>query len=153
VRRAAFTLVCGAALLCAGAASAQITLGLHAATAHVSKDAKDDNPGLYAVAPFGIAGGRVMLGGYRNSLNTTPRRTSLYFGQTWQFDNWSLAAIVVSGYDKRRYLDREEGFWHQKWMPVVVPSYALPPVFGVTPRLSLVGVKKPAIHLSLETTL
>lgn len=51
---------------------------------------------------------------------------------------------------------QEYGFWHSRVMPLVVPSVTFPEVrrwIGVTPRLSLVGIKAPALHVSLEMSL
>jgi len=151
-----------------GSCKAQ-TIGVHIATAHSNSDARDDNPGVYVVLPFGLADGRVVLGGYRNSLNTPQRRTSYYVGQAWQFGRFGLAAALVTGYQKERISVecppnspwfsncwQEVGFSNSRLQPALIPSVSFPEArqyLMVTPRLSLVAFKHVAVHLSFEAPL
>lgn len=151
-----------ALLAAAGAAQAQITVGAHLYTAHADSRAEDDTTGLYAVAPSGIAGGRLVAGFFRNSLNLpgTERRTSAYLGNAWQRGRWGLMLGAGTGYE-RECREAFSGTYCWGWSkhriaPMVVPSMTIPEaakVIGVTPRLSLVRGNGFGIHLSIEKAL
>lgn len=142
------------------------TFGVHLLTAHADADARDDNQGLYVILPFGLAEGRVIAGGYLNSINSPARRTSYYLGQAWQWGRFGIVAAVVSGYTKER-VDcpcpagssfatcwQEFGFSNNRLLPVLVPSVSWPEArkyIGVVPRLSLLGNR--GVHLSIEAPL
>lgn len=155
-----------AGLLVVRDARAQTTVGVHLLTAHSSHNTHTETAGVYVALPFGVAGAKTVLGAYRNSVQTPQRRISVYVAQAWQWGRWGLAAGVVSGYQKERVpVECSRGFANCWWeygltnaplMPLVVPSVTFPEArrwIGVTPRLSLVGIKAPAIHLSLEVDL
>lgn len=145
------------------------TFGVHLLTAHSSHNNHTETAGVYVALPFGVAGAKTVLGAYRNSVQTPQRRISGYVAQAWQWGRWGIAAGLASGYQKERVTVQcpdhapwfatcwqEYGFWNSRLMPLVVPSVTFPEVrrwIGVTPRLSLVGIKAPAIHLSLEVDL
>lgn len=152
--------------------AAAIVLGAHLYTHHANKDMRDDTPGIYAVAPgVGVLGGSLTGGVYRNSLG----RTSVYLGQSWQSESgrFGLTLALASGYQYRNergaeiappqgtkfvggplYATVRTGHTSALLAPIVAPSIAFPEakpyLLGATPRLSLVGYKHGALHLSLE---
>lgn len=139
---AAFWLV---VLLACCSAKADTTVGLHVASHHwPDRDYQNNsNPGLYVRTPDGWT-----FGGYRNTL----RRTSVYAGYTWESGPFALGAGLITGYQRRDGV----GAWRTPVAPFIVPSVALPRMFGVTPRLSIIpGTPKneSVLHFSIETNL
>lgn len=103
-------------------------VGLHLATWHTEPGLNDANPGIYLRDASGWT-----AGAYYNS----QRRTSVYFGKTWQAGPWALTAGGVTGYRAAPVL------------PLLIPSAKLGPL-----RLALIPpIKRRAaggIHLSIE---
>jgi hypothetical protein len=131
------------------------TVGVHIATKHFDDHSHTSTPGLYAVLPVGVLGGRVVLGGYRNSLTTPKRRTSFYVAQTWEWGRYSAMVGVVSGYHVEEdscgeRCVRKWGHTRGALGPIAAVSVAWPeakPLLGAVPRLSLIPA---GVHLSLE---
>ncbi len=162
-------------LAASAAAQAQITVGAHLYTFHTNKDMHDDTPGVYAVWPVGVAGGKLITGVYRNSLNDEGerRRVSVYAGQVWAHGRYSLTAALATGYQRKKAYDMQfcpkdgaeyvkcwktVGFVNSRLAPLVAPSATFPEarqyLGGLTPRLTLLaGKHSAAVHLSLEARL
>ena len=142
------------------AATAQ-TVGVHLVSAHLHSDSgqNNDNNGMY------LKTDRLTVGAYRNTI----RRTSVYAG--WNFhmtDNADAMLGGVSGYQLKRTRREctdadaakgwancwsEDGFSKSAIAPMLVLSYRLPAVQGISPRLSFMpGIKgaSPVVHLSVE---
>ena len=137
------------------------TVGVHLTSVHLraTPEQNNDNHGLY------IKTDRLTVGAYRNTI----RRTSVYAG--WNFhltENADAMLGGVSGYkidrtyractesDRAKGWTRcwdQEGFSHSEIAPMLVLSYKLPAVQGISPRLSFMpGIKgaSPVVHLSAE---
>lgn len=148
-------------------------IGLHLLSMHAQPtdgwetEYRTSTPGVYVKAPVGVLGGDVTAGIFRNSIG----RTSVYLGQTWTTADgrWSLLVGGVTGYERREWVGKNEscerhgrhiddGQWCQvssgqgrsRIQPMLVPSYAAPAMWGMTPRISVALSGVPALHLSLE---
>lgn len=122
-----------------------LVLGLHLASIHVPANDHQNNfnPGVYVRTETGLT-----VGVYRNTI----RRTSVYFGQAFTHDRFSLLVGAVNGYKLRKdpadcaslgfdpsvYNEcyNISGATRHEWSPLVAASVALPVVGGVTPRLT-----------------
>ena len=144
-----------ACLLAIGDVSAA-TVGIDIGSVHIPAHANQNNfnPGLYALFDNGVG-----LGTYRNTI----RRESVWLAYRVETGPVTWLAGVISGYQRRevpiacapgysgctRITGNSRGFL----MPFLSPSVALPPVAGVTPRLSFVpgvGNSSSVFHLSIE---
>lgn len=149
-----------AALLLAGTAQAQTTIGLHLVSAHVPRHdyQHNFNPGIYVLTEDGLT-----LGVYRNTLN----RASVYAGLTIEQGPFALTLGVTTGYQKHwthvrctdPSMDKGSGCMEQVGTnngvlsPFLTPSVRLPAVAGFTPRVSYIpglGVNASVVHLSIE---
>lgn len=160
-----------AGFLFARPADAQ-TIGVHAYTWHGASNYHDSTHGLYASVPAGPVS--VVAGAFLNSLRDSHgRRVSYYAGAEKRWGAFGLAAVMVSGYQRRttpRPCPQEElakypawfdvtctetyGTTSSAWTPMLVPSVEVREFkrfIGVVPRIALAsGSRKPALHLSLE---
>lgn len=136
------------------------TVGVTVSTLHVPNRHANQaaTPGLYFRDATGAG-----LSVYRNALG----RVSLHLSYQLALGPLDLSIGAVSGHDHRcrarpipaghKALRRTydcAGFTSQHWMPALTPSYALPPIGGLSPRLSLVLTPhSPALQLSVERAL
>lgn len=119
-------------LLQAGEVKAETTYGLHLGTYHADRQAnyQEFNPGIYIVSDS------ITAGVYYNS----ERKTSLYAGYSFQYQNFSLTVGGVTGYSS--------GI-----RPMLVPSYKIPGTsFRVAylPQVPDSEKNTQALHLSYE---
>lgn len=156
------TLITLALAAVAGAAHADVTIGLHLGSHHFPEatNLHDVNPGVYVRTDDGITAGV-----YRNSFG----RTSAYLGVTVEHGPFALTVGAISGYQaKRRFAACDAGQvaagMNRCWFDeghtrgavglLVAPSVALPAVFGITPRITVLpkfSAKGATVaHLSIE---
>lgn len=156
-----------AALLAWGAAQADpVVFGLDTVSHHFpsSERLSNVNPGLY-VRRDGLS-----AGAYRNSFS----RASFWVGYTLEYGAFGLTLGAVTGYQVRtttydypcgsvtppystcRLTVHDKGNTRGAVGAMVLPSVALPELYGVTPRLSLIpkftAAGSTVVHLSLEHT-
>lgn len=147
--------------------AAALVIGAHIYTVHFGRDDapvgyrnQDTTPGLYLRTESGLTAGIA-----RNSLG----RASVYLGQTWSTDDgrWSLTVGAITGYQYQTIRGQHvcrHGYTHTAaapcefkhgktnavLRPLVAPSFALPAIGGITPRIVLLGK---GVNLSLEVPL
>lgn len=146
-----------------------VVVGVHLYTHHTNAEYHDNTPGLYAIFPVGVAGGKLTAGFYVNSLHQLngERRHTFYVGQSWEWGRWGVVAALGTGYERKRYTfevprrrgggtitySAESGFSSTKLTPLIAPSVTIPEAqryLGVTPRITFLPAKHSAVHLSIE---
>jgi hypothetical protein len=154
-----------AALSCTLASARAATIGVDIGSHHFPEATylHDVNPGLYVRLDNGATGGF-----YLNSLG----RLSLHAGYTAPFGPFALTVGIISGYQIRHTystvpcgpgqpamvctMETHYGDTRGAIGLLLAPSVALPSVFGVAPRLTVLpklGAEgHTAVHLSLEHT-
>ena len=159
------TLITAALALAALAVHADPVIGLHLGSHHFPGAASlhDINPGVYVRLDNGLTAGV-----YRNSF----KRTSVYLGYTVEHGPFALTVGAISGYQTRLVVSagihkdaasptgwyhdeaHEEGHTRGAIGLLVAPSVALPSVFGITPRLTVLpkftAKGHTVAHLSIE---
>ena len=160
------TLIAAALAFTALAAHAtDYTVGLHLGSRHFPEAANlhDINPGVYVRLDNGLTAGV-----YHNSF----KRTSIYLGYTVEHGPFALTLGAISGYQSRVVSSasthqcktsltgwcydetHEEGHTRGAIGLLVAPSVALPSVFGITPRITVLpkftAKGHTVAHLSIE---
>jgi hypothetical protein len=174
---AALALVLLCALAPAMAGEEGLTVGVHTWSAHEPRgEYSNDNPGAY------VRHGGWQVGAYRNSL----RRPTVYVAaEVFGLGQVSVAVGAATGYrgerrtvscesvasdlrmsigtarqhdaDGSMHCWRQTSSWRHALAPLITASVALPPVAGLTPRLTylprLGAFGAHTLHLSLEARL
>jgi hypothetical protein len=143
---------------CTPAPAAAQTVGLHIGSAHIpaSDHLNNVNPGAYVRYDSGATAGF-----YRNSY----KRLSVYAGWTWERGPFALTVGGITGYKRsdvpctgdrlaKGYTHCWDGSRSTALSLLVAPSVALPDVFGITPRVTVLpkieSKGSTVIHLAVE---